>query len=161
MRTRKSRLAIVACTAALALGAAAPASAQTQQDGLVNVNLEGIDVLVPISVAANLCDVNVGVLARQEREGGAECDATAESLASSPSGGQGGGAQQEGLVNVNIQDVQVLVPVSVAANICDANVAVLAEQVRNGGASCTADADSLASPGQGQGPPATSPGQRS
>jgi hypothetical protein len=123
------------------------------------VNLEGVDVLVPVSVAANLCDVNVGALARQEREGGAECDATAESLAS-PGPSQGGGnTRQEGLVNVNIQDVEVLVPVSVAANICDANVAVLAEQVREGGATCTATAESLASPGPGGGP-ADSPGRQ-
>jgi hypothetical protein len=159
LRTTKSRAATLICGCALALGAASPAFAQTQQDGLVNVNVEGVDVLVPISVAANLCDVNVAALARQEREEGAECDATAESLAS-PGPSQGGdGAQQEGLVNVNIQDVEVLVPVSVAANLCNANVALLAEQVREGGATCTATAESLASPGPGQGP-ANSPGRQ-
>jgi hypothetical protein len=38
------------------------ALAQTEQAGLVNVNVEGNTVQVPISVAANVCDVDVAVL---------------------------------------------------------------------------------------------------
>jgi hypothetical protein len=45
-------------------------------------------VLVPLSVAANLCDVNVNVLASQV-DAPATCDATAESIAS-PGPGPGG-----------------------------------------------------------------------
>jgi hypothetical protein len=49
------------------------------QEGLVNVNIQGLEVFVPVSIAANVCDINVGVLAEQLREGGATCDTTAES----------------------------------------------------------------------------------
>jgi hypothetical protein len=38
------------------------ALAETDQTGLVNVNVEGNTVQVPISVAANVCDVDVAVL---------------------------------------------------------------------------------------------------
>jgi len=50
---------------------------------------------------------------------------------------------QEGLVNVNVQDVTVQVPAAVAANICDVNVGVIAEIVDTGG-SCDAHAGSQA-----------------
>jgi len=151
LRTTQIRLSIVAAAAALTLGLAGPASAQTTQDGLVNVNIEDVQVLVPIALAANLCDVNVGVLARQERRGGAECTATAESIATPGNGSGGGPTNQQGLVNVNISDVDVLVPIGIAANVCDVNAAILAEQIRQGGAECTATAESLASPGSGGG----------
>jgi hypothetical protein len=62
-----------------------------------------------------------------------------------PGTGGGGGApvDQEGLVNVNVDGVLVQLPVAVAANVCDANINVLAEQLRNaGGATCDAAADS-------------------
>ncbi len=152
LRSTKARLSVVAAAATLTLGIAGPASAQTTQDGLVNVNISDVEVLVPIGVAANLCDINVGVLATQERLGGASCDATAETIATPGNGGGGGGpVNQEGLVNVNISDVDMLVPIGIAANVCDVNVGILAEQVRQGGAECTADADSIASPGSGGG----------
>jgi hypothetical protein len=47
-------------------------------------------------------------------------------------------------VNVIITDVTAQVPLSVAANVCDLNVGVLAEQLRLGGTTCQADAVSLA-----------------
>ena len=106
---------------------------------------------MPLSVAANICDVNVGILARQERQGGAVCEATAESIASPGASDGGGPVSQEGLVNVNVQGLTVFVPVSVAANICDVNVGVLAEQLREGGADCDATAESLATRGPGPG----------
>jgi hypothetical protein len=151
---RKSHLARLIATAvtAVALASAAPASAQpVEQDGLVNVNIQDVEVLVPVSVAANICDVNVGILARQEREGGAVCEATAESIASPGASDGGGPVSQEGLVNVNIQGLDVFVPVSIAANVCDINVGVLAEQLREGGAECDATAESLATRGPGPG----------
>jgi hypothetical protein len=58
--------------------------------------------------------------------------------------------QQEGLVNVNVSDNEILkelnlsapitvqAPIGVAANVCDVNANVLAEQLRGGGASCEA-----------------------
>ena len=58
---------------------------------------------------------------------------------------QGGGSpRQQGLVNVNVSDVVVKVPVSVAANICDVAVNVLSSQRELGRTSCTAVADSTA-----------------
>ena len=54
-----------------------------------------------------------------------------------------------GLVNVvlvdvvDVNDVTVQVPVAVAANICDVNVAALIAEIEDtGSATCTADADS-------------------
>lgn len=55
------------------------------------------------------------------------------------------------LVNVLISDVTVQVPVSIAANLCDINAAVLANQADTGDATCTATADSVASNGPGRG----------
>ena len=47
-----------------------------------------------------------------------------------------------GLVNVNIEDVTVQVPVGVAANLCDINANVLAAQIANtGSATCDAAVD--------------------
>ena len=43
----------------------------------------------------------------------------------------------------------MLVPIGIAANGCDVNAAILAEQIGQGGASCTATADAIASPGSG------------
>ena len=135
-----SLLAVIA-TAAMAV----PATAQTQQRGLVNVNLEDIDIGVPIAVAANICDLDVNVLAEVRRIGGTACTADAESGAVfGPGNGGNSGARQEGLVNVNVSDVVVKVPVSVAANICDVAVNVLAQQREAGRVSCDAVADSTA-----------------
>ena len=150
------RLFLVAVVALVASAvAAAPASAQ-QQEGLVNLAVTDVNVQVPVAVAANICDVNANVLAIQERLGGATCDADATSLASNGPGGGGntpgqGGTQQDGLINVFIDDVNVQVPISVAANVCDVNVNVLARQLRAGGANCDAfaDVDATRSPGQG------------
>ncbi len=54
------------------------------------------------------------------------------------------------LVNVIIGDVTVQVPVGIAANICDVNAAVLANQLDAGDATCTATAESIASNGPGR-----------
>src|ERR671923_205008 len=95
---------------------------------------------LPVCVAANLCDVNANVLAEQVREGGADCTATAESIATPGQNGGGGGGNQAGnsLINVQISDVFVLIPIAIAANICDVNVNILAQQLRDGGATCEA-----------------------
>ena len=138
----KMRLAVAAALALVAsLAVALPASAQTQQQGLVNVNLEDIDIGVPISVAANICDLDVNVLADIRQAGDTACVADAESGAVfGPN--RGGNARQEGLVNVNVSDVVVKVPVSVAANICDVSANVLAQMREHGRATCDAVADS-------------------
>ncbi len=52
------------------------------QDGLVNVS--DLVVQLPIAVAANVCDLNVNVLAEQLRAGDDDCDAVADSGAGGP-----------------------------------------------------------------------------
>jgi hypothetical protein len=138
MEAKRRSLMAVALSSLLVLAFAAPAFAQPTQEGLVNVNVSDVQVQLPIAIAANVCDVNVNVLARQFRHGGAECTSTAESGAVIPFNGGNGAPSQEGLVNVNISDVIVQAPIGVAANICDVNANVLAEQLRLGGATCDA-----------------------
>jgi hypothetical protein len=141
MRFRMS-IAVAAVAASLCI-AAAPAAAQ--QQGLVNVDISGNTIQVPIAVAANICDVNVAVLVNDLRDDAAMCNATADADAITPADGNGGGAgPQEGLINVIIADNVVQVPISVAANICDVNVAVLVDLVDDDAAACTADADAVA-----------------
>jgi hypothetical protein len=148
MRTRRTRVAAIAAAMTMSLAGASSAQAQTTQNGLVNVALEDVVAQVPISVAANICDVNVAVLA-EVADAAAACEATADSAATTgPS--SGGPINQEGLVNVAVSDVVIQVPVSVAANVCDINVAVLA-QLDDEAEACNADAESLASRGPGGG----------
>jgi hypothetical protein len=90
--------------------------------------------------------------------------AIAAATLSAPAVGQVGNSQ--GLVNVTVQDVTLLnnflndtqiaalnnlsipvtvqAPISVAANVCDLSVAALAEQRKNGDATCTAKSGSKA-----------------
>jgi hypothetical protein len=127
----------------LSLGAlVAPAGAQ--QEGLVNAFISDVAVQVPVSVAANVCDVNVAVLVSQINDDAANCDADADSDATFvPS--SNGPAVQSGLVNLDLQNVAVQVPVSVAANICDVNVGVLVQDLFDDAATCQAGAISVAS----------------
>lgn len=142
----RAAVAALACAVALLVGTATGIGAQrNDQGGLVNVNLQDLQLVIPVSVAvpvgiaANVCDVNVATL----RERGARCTAENNSFALSraiadatlDSGGGGGGRNtQNGLVNVNVQDLQLVVPVSVAvpigvaANVCDVNVLTIREQ---------------------------------
>jgi hypothetical protein len=81
MLTRTKKLAASAFTSALLFaGLAAPASAQ--QVGLVNIEIRNVlnnntvNVVAPISVAANVCDVDVNVLSAQlEQDGETTCTA--------------------------------------------------------------------------------------
>src|SRR5215211_1398112 len=148
--SRKCRLVIAAIVATAAFGASAvPASAQNTQEGLVNVAIEDVIVQVPVAVAANICDVNVAVLADVSDQAAA-CEATADSTATAGPNSNGPPTRQEGLVNVLLDDVLVQVPIAVAANVCDVNVAVLAE-ITDEAAACEATADAAASPGPGAG----------
>ncbi len=118
-------------------------------DTLVNVQISDVTILVPVAIAANLCDINVNVLADQVDGGDTECTATAESIATPGSnGGNGSNGNQAGnsLVNVQITDITVLVPIALAANLCDVNVNVLAQQLRLGEATCDASALAVAEP---------------
>ena len=146
--TRMRAIAALSAVVATAAVLAAPAPAQTNQQGLVNVAIEDVTVQLPISVAANVCDVNVAVLAEIVDQA-ESCDATADSAASAgPSGN--GNVRQEGLVNVLVDDVVIQAPIALAANICDVNVAILA-RVLDDASSCEAVAGSDAQPGSGQG----------
>ena len=143
LTTTRARLTALVATGAISLAGAGAADAATQQDGLVNVNVENVTAQVPIGVAANVCDVNANVLAEQLRQGGASCDADATTIATNGPG-NGGSTRQSGLVNVNAEDIVVQLPVALAANVCDVNVGVLARQLRLGGATCDATADAIA-----------------
>jgi hypothetical protein len=143
-RTR-TRLVGIFIAVALSVGvAAAPASAQTQT-GLVNVIVANNTVQVPIAVAANICNVQVGVLAQGLRQGNAQCNAQGIAIARQTGGGAGGGTTtQNGLVNLAITNNTIQVPVGIAANLCNIQAGVLAADLRQGQATCTAVANARA-----------------
>ena len=135
----RARWAAVCATAAMAV-CAGPAAAAPQQEGLINVNVDDVIVQVPISVAANVCDTTVAVLSRTTDVEGVRCTAEAgdgDTIAWNSGGGHG---KQSGLVNVNVSDVIVQLPISVAANVCDTTVAVLAQSLDVGPRTCDATA---------------------
>ena len=142
MNAKKLAFGGITAAAALSLGTlAGPVSAQPTQEGLVNVNVTDVAVQVPVSVAANVCDVTVAALVSELNEGPTTCESDAVSGGEvSFVDGNGGPARQSGLVNLNIDDLAVQVPVSVAANVCDVTVGVLVDQLNEGPAECEADA---------------------
>ena len=126
---------------ALAIALVAPVAAGNQAgNSLVNVQVSDTTIAVPIALAANLCDIDVNVLARQADIGRTTCTATAESVAT-PGGGGGGNKAGDSLVNVQIDDLNVLLPIGIAANICDVNANVLAAQLDLGPTTCDAVAN--------------------
>lgn len=141
----KLKLGFVAALVSAASMAFAPA-AGAQQTGLINIAIEDNFVAVPISVAANICNVNLAVLAVQRRTGGStDCTAVSEANAPGPgaTAGNGGTTQQDGLINVIIAGNEVLVPIAAALNVCDVNAAVLAlQEITTGEATCEAEATS-------------------
>jgi hypothetical protein len=114
------------------------------QEGLVNVNVTDVVVQAPISVVANVCDVTVAVLVSRLHDGASPCDATgtAEAITATESGppAEAAPVDQEGLVNVNLTDVVVQAPISIAANVCDVTVAVLVSRLEDGASPCDAAA---------------------
>jgi hypothetical protein len=140
LSSMRFRLSAVAATVATCLCIAAPAADAQPQQGLVNVDLSGNTVQIPIAIAANVCDVNVAVLVEDLQDDTATCTATPEATITPGTGGGGGGnaGAQNGLVNVRISDNLVQVPIAVAVNVCDANVAVLVELLNDASSSCTA-----------------------
>ena len=140
---------IPALVAMLTLGAASfigtgvttPTKAAPQQSGLVNVALVDTTVQVPIAIAANVCNVDVSVIAAVFDTGPTDCDAGANSTVSAPTADSGGGSpNQQGLVNLYSEDLTIQLPIAVAANVCDVAVNVLARAFNAGATSCTADA---------------------
>ena len=137
-------LAGLALAPALAVGLAASPASAAQQEGLVNVNITDVTVQVPIGVTLNVCDVTVGVLVGTIDDAAAPCNAAGGTIAlESPDTGGGGGSQR-GLINVNLQDVTAQVPIAIAANICDVNVAVLVNELIDDATTCQAGAVSVA-----------------
>lgn len=124
-------LATLLTVATIPLLVATSGSAQ-RQSGLVNINVSDNTIQVPIGIAANICDVKVIVLSSLIADlGEAECTAISRSVADATvTPGQGGGAaSQDGLVNVNLENNVIQVPIAAAANICDVDVAILASAI--------------------------------
>jgi hypothetical protein len=145
VRRRNARLTALLAGSILALGvAAAPASAQTTQSGLVNVAVVDNTVQVPIAVAANVCQVQVGVLASALRQGPVTCTANGTAIGTATPAGAGGPTTQNGLVDLAITNNTIEVPVGIAANICGVQAAVLANDLRQGAAQCTAQGTGIA-----------------
>ena len=125
---------------ALAIALVGPvAAANRAGDSLVNVQISDVTIAVPVALAANLCDINVNVLAQQGDVGPTTCEATAESIATPGTGdGRGGNQAGDSLVNVQVDDLAVLLPIGIAANVCDVDVNVLTAQLALGQATCEA-----------------------
>ena len=135
----RSRIAAIGATCVMALGVgASSAGAATNQQGLVNVSLENIQV--PIGVAANVCDVGANILAAQNITDFGDC--TAVSRADAGGGGGSSNTHQRGLVNVSASDIQI--PVSVAANVCNVAVNLLAAGNFSDFGDCTAISEATA-----------------
>jgi hypothetical protein len=64
---------------ATAVDSDSPGNSPVRQSGLVNIFAEDTTIQVPVAVAANLCDVDVNVLARQLSAGDTTCTAVGES----------------------------------------------------------------------------------
>lgn len=149
------------CGLALVAGAASTTLAQPNNDqsGLVNVNLQDlalqipVSVALPIGIAANVCNVSV-IEVRELGDTGCTAESNSTALSRSVAdtmlgtGGNGGSRNnQSGLVNVNVQEVIVQVPVSlavpigVAANVCNVSVIELQE---TGATDCDAETTSRA-----------------
>jgi hypothetical protein len=140
----KKVLATTAFTLGTGVSFAASAGAQgppVDQQGLVNVNAQDTTVQVPVAVAANICGVDVNVLASNVADSPVTCDTQAVSIAEDPDNGPGGPVSQDGLVNVNLTDTTVQVPVGVAANVCGVDANVLAQEIGDAPVNCDADAD--------------------
>ena len=147
IRSTRMRFAALTAVGMLAIGlvAAPSASAQTQS-GLINANISNNTVQVPIAIAANICDVDINVLVQNlAQTGQTTCIADADGIATAPGGhGGGGGSNQHGLVNIDISNNTVQIPISVAANVCGVHVNVLAQDLSDGSATCGANSFSRA-----------------
>lgn len=120
---------------AAVLSLAAPAFAQ-DQEGLVNVSVDDNVVQVPVSVAANVCDITVDVLS-SDFVGTEESACTIDEKTAATNDFPGyedkpgkGGGKQNGLVNVSVDGNTVQVPIGVAANVCDLDANVLAKEAK-------------------------------
>ena len=148
MKFISNRIAGVSAAAVISLAsvgmtAGSVAAAPISQDGLVNVAADDVNVQIPIAAAANICGVGVNVLATAANLGDVECTADGVALANNDNGGSGP-VSQRGLVNVALTDVNVQVPVTVAANVCGVAVGVLAQAANLGDVTCDTSGVTLA-----------------
>ena len=88
----RCRATLAVSAGAVALGIAAAPAPAAQQSGLVNVDLTGNTIQVPIGIAANVCDVSVAVLSTNTFGGDSVCTAVSRPSAQGGGGGGGGGA---------------------------------------------------------------------
>ena len=131
-------LLVAALVAMLTLVAASPASAQTRQNGLVNVAVTNTTVQVPIGIAANICGVAANVLATAANLGDVDCTAEGVAVAEDEGGNGNGNVDQNGLINLAITNTTIQIPVALAANVCGLAVNVLAVALNAGTVDCTA-----------------------
>jgi hypothetical protein len=81
LESTKTRLAVLLTGGMLAVGLAAAPAASAQQQGLVNVDVHNVlndnhvAVTVPVNAAANICNVDVGVLTTLLATGPQTCTA--------------------------------------------------------------------------------------
>ena len=130
---------------ALSLGLVANPADAIVQDGLINVAADNVNVQVPITVAASLCGVGVNVLATATNMGSIDCETDGVTIASRGNQDDNGGpVRQRGLVNVALTDVNVQVPVVVAASVCGVGVNVLSNVTNVGEIDCETTGVSLA-----------------
>jgi hypothetical protein len=141
---RYTKLAFAAATA---LGLAATGLQAQDQEGLVNVSVDDNTVQVPISVAANVCGVEVNALADLVGSDETACEIDQQTAAengigtgeedgaegNSPGNGNG---QQNGLVNVSLDGNTVQVPIGIAANVCGVEANVIAQNKGSDEAVC-------------------------
>ena len=86
-----------------------------------------------------MCDVNVAVLVGLLADGSAPCSASADPT-SEITTSDGGPVTQRGLVNVNITDLVIQAPIGIVANVCDVNVGILVNRLRDAASQCDATA---------------------
>ena len=76
IRSTRMRFAALVTSGALAIGLAAAPAASAQQSGLVNVDIHNVlnnndvAVAIPVNAAANICNVDVAVIANLAATGG-------------------------------------------------------------------------------------------
>lgn len=127
----------------LAVAATVSPATAARQNGLVNINIEDNVVQVPVAVAANVCNVDVAILVGLLRDTGSTvCNSEAFSGAMvQDRPNDSGGTRQNGLINVNLENNTVQIPIAAAANICDVTVAVLVGEIlKNDATQCDANA---------------------
>jgi hypothetical protein len=139
---RKSLVTLVLAVLLAVAATVSPATA-ARQNGLVSINIEDNVVQVPVAVAANVCNVDVAILVGLLRDTGSTvCNSEAFSGAMvQDRPNDSGGTRQNGLINVNLENNTVQIPIAAAANICDVTVAVLVGEIlKNDATQCDANA---------------------